>query len=129
MSSNLDCHVEALAANPNDTHAFEALEEGYFLEGAWPQLVDLYDLRLARGGVERAPEREGFVEGYAEGIDVGAPVEMDAVRRDLLETHGIEVGAGLGKLAGRIWRIGLMGENARLATVEALLCAMRRELG
>jgi len=47
-----------------------------------------------------------------------------AVRRDLLETHGIEVGAGLGKLAGRIWRIGLMGENARPDVVERLLSAL-----
>lgn len=47
-----------------------------------------------------------------------------AVRRDLLETHGIEVGAGLGKLAGRIWRIGLMGENARPQVVERLLSAL-----
>ncbi len=36
------------------------------------------------------------------------------MRRALLDEHGIEVGAGLGKLSGRIWRIGLMGENARL---------------
>ena len=34
------------------------------------------------------------------------------VRRRLLDEHGIEVGGGLGKLAGSIWRIGLMGENA-----------------
>jgi alanine-glyoxylate transaminase/serine-glyoxylate transaminase/serine-pyruvate transaminase len=50
------------------------------------------------------------------------------VRRALLDRHGIEVGGGLGKLAGKIWRIGLMGENARLTNVEALLSALRREL-
>jgi alanine-glyoxylate transaminase/serine-glyoxylate transaminase/serine-pyruvate transaminase len=42
------------------------------------------------------------------------------VRRRLLDEHGIEVGGGLGKLAGRIWRVGLMGENAREATVQRL---------
>jgi len=52
-----------------------------------------------------------------------------ALRRQLLEKYGIEVGGGLGPLAGRIWRIGLMGENARLTTVEALITALRRELG
>jgi alanine-glyoxylate transaminase/serine-glyoxylate transaminase/serine-pyruvate transaminase len=52
-----------------------------------------------------------------------------ALRRRLLETYGIEVGGGLGKLAGEIWRVGLMGENARLTNVEALLSALRRELG
>ena len=51
-----------------------------------------------------------------------------ALRRRLLDGYGIEVGGGLGKLAGQIWRIGLMGENARLTNVEALLSSLRREL-
>jgi len=50
------------------------------------------------------------------------------LRRRLLERHGIEVGGGLGKLAGRIWRIGLMGENAREEPVDRLLEALRTEL-
>lgn len=48
-----------------------------------------------------------------------------SVRRRLLTEHGIEVGAGLGKLAGRIWRIGLMGHNARPKTVQRLLDALK----
>jgi alanine-glyoxylate transaminase/serine-glyoxylate transaminase/serine-pyruvate transaminase len=51
-----------------------------------------------------------------------------ALRSRLLEKHGIEVGGGLGKLAGSVWRIGLMGENARVEKVERLLKALRREL-
>ncbi len=51
-----------------------------------------------------------------------------ALRHRLLERYGIELGAGLGALAGRIWRVGLMGENALLTNVEALLNALRREL-
>ena len=51
------------------------------------------------------------------------------LRGTLLERYGIEVGGGLGKLAGRVWRVGLMGENARLVNVEALLFALRKELG
>jgi alanine-glyoxylate transaminase/serine-glyoxylate transaminase/serine-pyruvate transaminase len=51
-----------------------------------------------------------------------------ALRRRLLERHGIEVGGGLGKLAGTIWRIGLMGENARPENVARLLEALRAEL-
>jgi alanine-glyoxylate transaminase/serine-glyoxylate transaminase/serine-pyruvate transaminase len=50
------------------------------------------------------------------------------LRRRLLDAYNIEVGGGLGPLAGRIWRIGLMGENARLTNVEALLNALGREL-
>jgi alanine-glyoxylate transaminase/serine-glyoxylate transaminase/serine-pyruvate transaminase len=48
-----------------------------------------------------------------------------AVRRRLLDEHGIEIGGGLGKLAGRIWRIGLMGDNARSEVVDRLLAALR----
>ena len=48
-----------------------------------------------------------------------------AVRRRLLDEHGIEIGGGLGKLAGRVWRIGLMGENARPEIVDRLLAALR----
>jgi alanine-glyoxylate transaminase/serine-glyoxylate transaminase/serine-pyruvate transaminase len=50
------------------------------------------------------------------------------LRRRLLDEHGIEVGGGLGKLAGRVWRVGLMGENARVENVERLLEALRRLL-
>lgn len=50
------------------------------------------------------------------------------VRRALLERHGIEVGGGLGKLAGTIWRIGLMGQNATEESVGRLVAALRQEL-
>ena len=51
------------------------------------------------------------------------------VRRALLLEHGIEVGGGLGALAGDIWRIGLMGENARVDRVERLATALAQVLG
>ena len=51
------------------------------------------------------------------------------LRRRLLDAHGIEVGAGLGPLAGKIWRIGLMGENACKRSVERLTGALEQELG
>jgi alanine-glyoxylate transaminase / serine-glyoxylate transaminase / serine-pyruvate transaminase len=50
------------------------------------------------------------------------------LRRTLLDRYGVEVGGGLGALAGKVWRVGLMGENARVINVEALLFALRREL-
>ena len=50
------------------------------------------------------------------------------VRTRLLEEFGIEVGAGLGPLAGEIWRIGLMGENARPEPVDRLLEALHKIL-
>ena len=38
--------------------------------------------------------------------------------------HGIEIGAGLGPLAGKVWRIGLMGEGSRVEHVDRLLGAL-----
>lgn len=51
-----------------------------------------------------------------------------AVRRGLLERHGIEIGAGLGPLAGRIWRVGLMGSGSTAENVTRLVDALRAEL-
>ncbi len=51
-----------------------------------------------------------------------------AVRRQLLEDYGIEIGGGLGDLRGRAWRIGLMGESAQEVNVFALLSALERIL-
>jgi alanine-glyoxylate transaminase/serine-glyoxylate transaminase/serine-pyruvate transaminase len=51
------------------------------------------------------------------------------LRKALLETYGIEVGGGLGKFAGKAWRIGLMGHSARERSVTTLLGALRELLG
>ncbi|HID24704.1 MAG TPA: alanine--glyoxylate aminotransferase family protein, partial [Planctomycetaceae bacterium] len=51
-------------------------------------------------------------------------VDEAAVRRKLLVAHGIEIGAGLGPLAGRIWRVGLMGHTARPENVDRFLEAL-----
>jgi alanine-glyoxylate transaminase / serine-glyoxylate transaminase / serine-pyruvate transaminase len=50
------------------------------------------------------------------------------LRRTLLDEHGIEVGGGLGKLAGSVWRVGLMGENASVENVLRLTSALRTAL-
>lgn len=54
--------------------------------------------------------------------------EDAAVRRELLETHGIEIGAGLGPLAGRVWRIGLMGHTCHAENVTRLGDALEKTL-
>jgi alanine-glyoxylate transaminase/serine-glyoxylate transaminase/serine-pyruvate transaminase len=51
------------------------------------------------------------------------------VRERLLSEFGIEIGAGLGPLAGRIWRVGLMGHTARTRSVDRLIEALRQILG
>ena len=61
---------------------------------------------------------------------VGVPEGVDeaAVRKQLLAGYNIEIGAGLGPLKGRIWRIGLMGETSRKENVDAVLAALREIL-
>jgi alanine-glyoxylate transaminase / serine-glyoxylate transaminase / serine-pyruvate transaminase len=57
-------------------------------------------------------------------VRVPAGVDDAAVRACLLQTHHIEIGAGLGPLAGKIWRIGLMGSGATASSVERVTHAL-----
>ena len=50
------------------------------------------------------------------------------VRRKLVVEYGIEIGGGLGEIAGRVWRIGLMGESSRENNVLTFLSALERTL-
>ena len=56
-------------------------------------------------------------------------VDDAAVRGALLGRWGIEIGGGVGPLAGRVWRIGCMGHTARLRNVDLLLAALGELLG
>ncbi len=51
-------------------------------------------------------------------------VEEERVRARLRGEHGIEIGGGVGRLAGRAWRVGLMGHSARTTNVVRLLEAL-----
>ncbi len=55
--------------------------------------------------------------------------EEAKVRVALRDTHGIEIGAGLGPLAGKIWRVGLMGAGATSENVQQLVAALKAEIG
>ena len=55
-------------------------------------------------------------------------VDGKAFSQHLLNHHGIEVGGGLGTLAGKIWRIGLMGYNSNPENVDRLLNLFETEL-
>ena len=54
-----------------------------------------------------------------EGVDAGA------VRGELLDRFNLEIGAGAGKFATSVWRIGLMGPNASEDSAELVLAALR----
>ena len=59
-------------------------------------------------------------------VKVPDGVDEASVRSRMLKDHSIEIGAGLGPLAGKIWRIGLMGYNARPDVVDRALAALKQ---
>ncbi len=77
-------------------HAAAAKHLYSLLEAAGLQMIVDPDYRLAPLTLVRIPD----------GVDDAA------VRSGLLNDRSIELGGGLGKFAGKAWRIGLMGENA-----------------
>jgi alanine-glyoxylate transaminase/serine-glyoxylate transaminase/serine-pyruvate transaminase len=71
-----------------------------------------------------APERLWTLNA----VRVPDGVDEAAVRRRLLDEFSIEIGAGLGPLAGRIWRVGVMGAGSTLSNVMLFLTALERVL-
>jgi len=61
-------------------------------------------------------------------VTVPSGVDEAAVRKELRQTYKIEVGAGLGSLAGKIWRVGIMGHTAKKENVDRLLEALKKIL-
>jgi alanine-glyoxylate transaminase/serine-glyoxylate transaminase/serine-pyruvate transaminase len=56
-------------------------------------------------------------------------VDDREVRQRLLEQFGLEIGAGLGDFAGRVWRLGLMGAASSQRNVMLCLSALEAVLG
>lgn len=65
-------------------------------------------------------------ERLPELTSIAVPSEIDEskVRKQLLEEYNIEIGAGLGELAGKIWRIGLMGYTSTEENVNTFVNAI-----
>ncbi|ATX82190.1 alanine-glyoxylate aminotransferase apoenzyme [Mariprofundus ferrinatatus] len=73
------------------------------------------------------PEAERLPQLNAVTIPDG--VDDAAVRGALLNDYNLEIGAGLGPMAGKVWRIGLMGYAARKDNVLKCLAALDEVLG
>ncbi len=104
-------------------------EEG--LENAWQRHRDCHD-RLVRGlqnlGLEMFVAESARLP-QLNAVRIPEGVDDARLRQELLDKHDLEIGAGLGELSGRIWRIGLMGEVARPENVDYCLAALESALG
>jgi alanine-glyoxylate transaminase/serine-glyoxylate transaminase/serine-pyruvate transaminase len=105
------------------------LEEG--LTARWSRHRQAHDaLRSALeplGLTRLAPDGEALSSLL--GVVVPDGIDEAAVRRRLLLEHGIEISGGLGPLAGRLWRIGVMGVGAALEPQRRLVLALAELLG
>jgi len=105
------------------------LEEG--LENRWRRHERCH--QQLRAGLEKLGLKLAGQEGHQlwqlNPVTVPAGTDELAVRKKLLQDHNIEIGAGLGPLKGKIWRVGLMGDTARPEKVERFLNAFKQALG
>jgi len=81
-----------------------------------------------RAGVEALGLQYAVAESHRlpvlNAISIPAGVDDKAVRGMLLKEFGIEIGAGLGPMAGKTWRVGLMGESSSPRNVLLFLAAL-----
>jgi alanine-glyoxylate transaminase/serine-glyoxylate transaminase/serine-pyruvate transaminase len=59
-------------------------------------------------------------------IRIPAGYDDAAIRGRLLNEYNIEIGAGLGEFAGKVWRIGLMGESCTQNHINMVLSALKQ---
>jgi alanine-glyoxylate transaminase/serine-glyoxylate transaminase/serine-pyruvate transaminase len=99
-------------------------EEG--LEQAWARHAAMHN--ALRAGVEAMGLSLIVDEAYRlpqlNTISIPEGVDEAAVRGKLLSRYNLEIGAGLGDLAGKVWRVGLMGQSATGEHVTLFLSAM-----
>jgi alanine-glyoxylate transaminase/serine-glyoxylate transaminase/serine-pyruvate transaminase len=108
------------------------LEEG--IENSWARHQKNHD--ALRAGFEAmglqfvVPEGQRLPQLNAVSVPEG--VDEAAVRSTLLKEYNLEIGAGLGAMAGKIWRVGLMGYASNptnvlfcLGALDAVLSSMK----
>ena len=69
--------------------------------------------------------KEGYRLPMLNSVILPDGVDDAKVRSKLLNEYNIEVGGGLGDLAGKIWRVGIMGESSNANHINALTSALK----
>ena len=72
--------------------------------------------------------KEGYRLPMLNAVKLPDGIEDGPTRRRLLDEYNIEVGGGLGDFAGKIWRVGLMGNSSTPNHVNQLLGALKQIL-
>ncbi len=96
------------------------------LENAWARHSEMHELLkagLEKLGLEFVVEEASRLP-QLNAVYIPNGVDDGAVRKQLLEQYNLEIGAGLGALAGKAWRIGLMGFGARRENIALCLRAL-----
>jgi alanine-glyoxylate transaminase/serine-glyoxylate transaminase/serine-pyruvate transaminase len=104
------------------------LEEG--LEASWQrhrQVHEVFVREMRKLEIEPAVT-EAIRAPMINAIRIPEGADDAKVRQGLYDEFNIEIGAGLGPLKGKIWRVGLMGHGARVENVELLAKALRQLL-
>jgi alanine-glyoxylate transaminase/serine-glyoxylate transaminase/serine-pyruvate transaminase len=107
---------------------FNLLEEG--LENAWSRHLKYHKVLVS--GLEELGLTM-FVDPdhqlpMLNTVVVPDGVDETSVRSRLRKDYRIEIGAGLGPMAGKVWRIGLMGETCRAENIDRVLSALKEIL-
>ena len=100
-------------------------EEG--LEAGWARHQDNHaylKAGLKDLGIEFLVD-ESFRLPQLNSVIIPDGLDDSVVRSRLLEEFSLEVGAGLGELAGKVWRIGLMGHSSNTKNVDYCLSALK----
>lgn len=123
-------HHTAPTAMVASLHAGLLRIAGEGLDAVWARHAEAG--RLLQDGLEELGlelfAAAGFRLPELTTVKVPDGVDSAAVRSYLLERHNLEIGAGAGAYADSVWRIGLMGHNARPDRVVLILGALQDAL-
>ena len=102
------------------------LEEG--LEKAWQRHRQVHEhfIREMRTLELEPAVAESIRAPMINTVRIPEGVDDARVRQRLYDDFNIEIGAGLGPLKGKVWRVGLMGHGARAENVEILSKALKQ---
>ena len=102
------------------------LEEG--LEKAWQRHRQVHEnfIREMRKLELEPAVAESIRAPMINTVRIPEGVDDARVRQRLYDDFNIEIGAGLGPLKGKVWRVGLMGHGARAENVEILSKALKQ---